>query len=223
MPPRDVEQRRGADDIRVDEIAGRIDRAIDVRFRGEIHHRIKRVFFEKRLHPRLVRNVRVEEFVTLAVRIGDAREVRGIARVRERIDIRDERRPVMLQHVADEIAADKTAAAGNEKSHKRARLLTANARRRYKELRRSPNGRRLVRRGIGHVDFLVNAQAADGELVDVQLANPRAADEEAADRDGADGERADRQRPERERAERLRADGKRAHPHGAELDEGEMF
>src|SRR5215212_7743788 len=71
-----------------------------------------------RLHLVRVGDIRAVEFIAVAVNLLDACEVRRIASVRQRIDIRQRRDAIVVEDVADEIAADKTAAAGDKDSHK---------------------------------------------------------------------------------------------------------
>jgi hypothetical protein len=56
-------------------------------------------------------DVGLEEFVTIAVRLGHALEVGEVAGVGQDIDIREVSRLVMSQNVANKVAANETAAA----------------------------------------------------------------------------------------------------------------
>ena len=69
------------------------------------------------MDARRVGDVGFEKLVSLAELLGDAREVRGISSVGERIDIRDHLGAEMLEDITDEIAADEAAAAGDEETH----------------------------------------------------------------------------------------------------------
>jgi hypothetical protein len=69
---------------------------------------------ENRIHLIGIGDIRTIEFVPLAHFFGDAGEVGRIARVSQRIDIRDQSRTVMLKHKSDEIAANEAAAASDE-------------------------------------------------------------------------------------------------------------
>ncbi len=90
-----------------------------MRFGGEIDHRKKLVLAHERLELAAVRDIGLAELVAFAVLLGDAGQVGGIAGVSERVQIGDVSLRVMLEHVPNEIAADETAAAGDEESHKK--------------------------------------------------------------------------------------------------------
>jgi len=56
-------------------------------------------------------NVGLEEFVAIAVRLGQTVEIGKVASVGQDINIRDVSRLVMFQNVANKVAANETAAA----------------------------------------------------------------------------------------------------------------
>ena len=119
VPPRGIQQDAGADDVGMDEILRGIDAAVHVGLGGEIDDGEELVLAHQLVHEVGIGDVRVEELVALAVLGGQAGDVGDIARVGQRIHVGDEFRGVMFQDVADEVAADKAAAAGNEQSHGR--------------------------------------------------------------------------------------------------------
>ncbi len=109
-----VEEDAGADDVGVDEILGGIDAAIHVGFGGEIDDGEEVMLGHQLVHEVGVGDIGVEELVALAVLGGQAGDVGDVAGVGEGVDVRDELGVVMLEDVADEVAADEAAAAGDE-------------------------------------------------------------------------------------------------------------
>jgi hypothetical protein len=114
---RRIEKDARSDNVGVNEILRRIDAAIDVRFGREIDHGIKLVIGHERVHLIGVGDVALEKFVTLAVLLHHAVEVREIPRVSQSIDICYVRRLVMLQNVTNKVAPDEATAAGNKNAH----------------------------------------------------------------------------------------------------------
>ena len=119
MSPRAVQQRGGPEHVRVHESRRPADAAIDMRLRGEVHHREEAMLLHQRVDLRRVGDVRVEEFIALAIGRGDPFEIRKIPGIGQRIHIRDHSRPIVLEHMPDEIAADEAAAASDEETHGR--------------------------------------------------------------------------------------------------------
>ena len=105
MPPGGIQQHAGAEDVRVGEICGESAPGPDG-FRGEIYHRVKMMLQHQHLHQIRVRDIGLEKLVPLTVTLGQPRDIRDIPGGGERIHIRHELRVVMLQDVADEVAAD---------------------------------------------------------------------------------------------------------------------
>ena len=117
MPAGAIKQHTGADHVGVNEILRRIDAAIDVRFGREIDHGIKLVIGHERVHLIGVGDVALKKFVTLAVLLDYAVEVREIPRVSQSIDICYVHGLVMLQNVTNKVAPDEATAAGNKNAH----------------------------------------------------------------------------------------------------------
>src|SRR3954468_9891281 len=106
MPASAIQQYAGADHVRVNEITGIIDAAVDVRFGGKIDHGIKLVLGEQRVHLIGIRDVRFEKLVAVPVFLDHAIKVRQVTGVSQNIDIGDQRRFIMLKDISDEVAAD---------------------------------------------------------------------------------------------------------------------
>ena len=108
-----IQQDAGAGDIGVNKILRRIDAPVLVRFGGEVDDGEELMLPHQLVHEVGVRDVRVEKFIPLAVLGGEAGGVPNIGGVGERIHIGDELRVIVFEDVADEVAADKAAAAGH--------------------------------------------------------------------------------------------------------------
>ena len=108
-----IQEDRGPDDIRMDEIFRRIDRAIHMRLGREIDHRKKLMPNHEPLDQRAIADVASAKFVSLAESLGDAGEILRISGISEGIEIRDHGRAIVVQDASDEIAADEAAAAGD--------------------------------------------------------------------------------------------------------------
>jgi hypothetical protein len=91
-----IEEHAGSDHIRVDEILGRINAAIHVRFRGEIHHRVKGVLGHERIHLIGICNIGFEKFVSLAMFLGYTFQIGKIPGIGEHVDVADRSGLVML-------------------------------------------------------------------------------------------------------------------------------
>ncbi|CAM5367949.1 hypothetical protein RLIN73S_00790 [Rhodanobacter lindaniclasticus] len=107
---RAFEQAQGADHVGLHELGRAVDRAVDVRFGGEIHDGIGLVFGQQLRHQRAVADVALYENVTrITLQRGQRIEVAGIG---ELVQV-DHAQAVghRLQH---EIRADETGAAGDQ-------------------------------------------------------------------------------------------------------------
>ena len=113
MAPRAIEQRARSHYIRVNEVLRIIDAAIDMRFSGEIDHRIKRMLGHERIHLIGIGDIGFEKFVTLTMFLRYTVEIGEIAGVGEDINICDRGRLVMLQNVANKVAPDESTATGD--------------------------------------------------------------------------------------------------------------
>ena len=91
-----IEQDARPDHIRVNEILGRINAAVDVRFSGEIDDRVKGMLGHERVHLIGICNICFEKFITLAMFLPDAGQIRKIPGVSEHIDVAHGSRLVML-------------------------------------------------------------------------------------------------------------------------------
>ena len=88
-----------------------------MRLGREIHYRKKLVLEHEGVDRVGVGNVSFEKFVALSMFLDHASKIGQVAGVSERIHICDRRRLVMLQNVANKIASNEAAAAGDENSH----------------------------------------------------------------------------------------------------------
>ncbi len=88
-----------------------------MRLRGEIDHRVDGVLRQEPRHQHLVPDVALDE--NIARIPGDVRQIGGVARVGEQVEIDQpvQRRALLPQALPDEIASDETTAAGDEKIH----------------------------------------------------------------------------------------------------------
>jgi hypothetical protein len=118
VAPGAIEQDTGPNHIGVDEILGIVDAAVDVRFSGEIHDRVKRLAGHERVHLVGVRDIGFEKIVTLAMFLGDSVQVREISGVREDIDISHRSRLVMFQNIPNKVAPDEATATGHQYAHR---------------------------------------------------------------------------------------------------------
>jgi hypothetical protein len=117
MFSRRIEQDACPDDISVNEIFGRVDAPIDVRFSGEVDHRKKRMLGHECIDRVGIGDVGFEKFITLAMFFDYAIEIGKIAGVSKHIQVGHERRLVMLQNVTNKIAPDESAATGHKNAH----------------------------------------------------------------------------------------------------------
>ena len=105
-----LQQEVRAEDVGLDEVAGLHDGAVDVRLGGEVDDRLAAL---GRTRDGIgVADRAVHEAVALAV--GDLGQVRGIAGVRERVEVDDLDVVVASEQAPHEMRADEPAAAGHE-------------------------------------------------------------------------------------------------------------
>ena len=71
----------------------------------------------ERVHVIGIRNVGFEKFIVFAMFLDHAVQISQVTCIREHIDIGHKCGFVMLQNVANKIAPNESAAAGNENSH----------------------------------------------------------------------------------------------------------
>src|SRR5436190_693158 len=117
MSPRAVEQDVRSDHVRVNEILGRINAPIDVRFRSKIDNRVKLAIRHKRVHLVRICNIGFEKFVTLAMFLRDAVQIREIPGVSEDIDVAHRSRLVMLQNISNKVTPNKSTATSHQYEH----------------------------------------------------------------------------------------------------------
>src|SRR5262245_50241635 len=101
------EQHERAVDVRLDELRGAEDRAVDMGLGGEVHDRFTAL--GGHCHGVGVRDVALEQLDVGSV------EIPGIARVRELVE--DDDLVAGGNEALDEVAADEAAAAGHEYAH----------------------------------------------------------------------------------------------------------
>ena len=80
-------------------------------FGREIDNGVKLMLGHELIHLVGIGDVGLEEFVAIAVRLGQTVEIGKVAGVGQDINIRDVSRLVMFQNVANKVAANETAAA----------------------------------------------------------------------------------------------------------------
>ena len=109
--PRRLEQLEGADDVGVHEVAGALDRTVDVALGGEVDHRVDGVLGEHPAHQLAVGDVAVNELVArLPLEIGEAF---AVPRVGEFVE-HDHAEVRLREQQAHEVAADEPGAAGDQ-------------------------------------------------------------------------------------------------------------
>jgi hypothetical protein len=101
----------------MNEILGAVDAPVDVRLGREIHDGVQLPIEHQLIHRIGIRDVGFEKFVAFAMFFDHAVKIGEVAGVGQRINICDRGRLVMLQNVANKIAPNESAAAGNENSH----------------------------------------------------------------------------------------------------------
>ena len=77
-----------AEDVGVDEVSGTIDRAVHMTLGGEMHDRIRRVFFKNRVNHDRVAEVGLDERVAGVIQaVTEGREVSGVSKFVEIDDL----------------------------------------------------------------------------------------------------------------------------------------
>ena len=110
---RGLEEHERAEDVRLDELASRLNRAVDVRLGGEVHDDV-RLAHERRRDGR-VGDVALDEPVSRAVHhLAQILEAAGVGQLVER---RDAPVGMALVRPADEVRSNETGAAGHEHVH----------------------------------------------------------------------------------------------------------
>lgn len=112
VPQRLLQQREGANDIGLDEVARPVDRAVDMAFGGEMHDDVGPELGEERPHALAVADIGLLEAVAVAAQLRVERgEVAGIGQLVDDADL--------MLRLADQLAhhrrADKAGAAGHQK------------------------------------------------------------------------------------------------------------
>ena len=112
-PPRSLEEGEGALHVRRDERAGVRDRPVHVALGREVDHRVD--LLHQFPDEGRVADVAADEEVA---RVGrEVREVRGVARVGQGVQVDDRAVGVARELVAHEVRADEAGAAGDEEAH----------------------------------------------------------------------------------------------------------
>ena len=108
MPSHGLQHREGADDVRVQEGLGVVQRFVDVRLRGEMHHSVS-------LGDQLRDQLGVSDIALHEPDVFGHRCQRfAAARIGERVQHRD---IVLTHHVVHKVCADETGSAGDQQSH----------------------------------------------------------------------------------------------------------
>ena len=103
-----------ADDVRLKELFGAVDRSVDMAFGGEVHHGVRLVIDERCFHRSCVTDIDLEMAVALVVcNLGNAALGCGVGHL---VDIDD-----LVVGVVDQVTnnrrPDEAAAAGDENAH----------------------------------------------------------------------------------------------------------
>jgi hypothetical protein len=117
VAPGGLQQAQRADDVRLHEGLGGVDRPVDVAFGGEVDDAVHRMLGKEPRDERRVANVPVDEEVPGITR--DPLEVRGVAGVRElvQVDHAGDGGAPFREQVPDEVAPDEPAASGDKDIH----------------------------------------------------------------------------------------------------------
>ena len=99
------------------------DRAVDMAFGGEVHQSVEFSLGHQWHHQRPIGDIPVYKLVARAC--VNAREVVGIAGIRQRIEIRDLDRRIGLQEIPHEVGADEATAPGHQDPLDRIRTFHA--------------------------------------------------------------------------------------------------
>ena len=117
MAPRGFQQDEGADDVGLDEVGRPVDRAVDMAFGRQMHHRVGIVGREHLAHRGGVGDVGLDQDMAVVPKTFLQRVFRG--GVGHLVDIDDDVIGV-AQQVAHHGGADKSASAGQQKLHEAA-------------------------------------------------------------------------------------------------------
>jgi hypothetical protein len=110
-----LEEIEGTHDVREDELGGPLDGAVHVALRREVTHGVDAVVGEDLVHALEAADVLPQEYVAAGESCFEIAQVFGVAGVGQLVDVDDTAREACLfEQVADEVAADETAAAGDE-------------------------------------------------------------------------------------------------------------
>ena len=112
---RGLEQGEGAHDVGAHEVARAIDRAVDMTFGRQMHHRIRLAGREDVLHCGRVGDIGTDQLVAVAVDRPFQRIFRR--RIGHRVDI-DDGMIRIANEVADDRGSDKATATGNQQTHR---------------------------------------------------------------------------------------------------------
>ncbi|MGY4215683.1 hypothetical protein ACVMFB_002182 [Bradyrhizobium sp. USDA 4522] len=111
MAQRLLQDREGADDVGLDEFAGAVDRAVDMAFRGKVHHSIGLIFLEQPAQVLRLADAGLLEGVIQA--FGGTGQRGQVCRIGQLVDV-DDAGVGVAQQVADHGGADEAGAAGDE-------------------------------------------------------------------------------------------------------------
>ncbi len=114
MAARRLQQPERAHDVRLDELAGAVDRAVDVAFRGEVNDGPRPVRGKQRLDVRLVEDVALHEAVARVAR--ERCQIGEVSRIGELVEVHH-RLAAPGKPVEDEIRSDEPGAARHENRH----------------------------------------------------------------------------------------------------------
>ena len=110
-----MKQVKGANDIRLDELAVAVDGTVDMALSGKVHDRVGLVFCKDRVECSRIAEVDLLEAIVRVV--GEIGEGLGITRIGEFIEV-DDRFAFFLNKKANEIGSDKAGTSGDENFHK---------------------------------------------------------------------------------------------------------
>ena len=106
-----LQQAEGAIDIGTHEIAGAVDRAIDMAFGGEMHDRTRPVLRQQRPHERAVADIAPHKDMTRIA--GQRRKIGGVTRISQFVQI-DHRLITARKPVQHEVRADEAGTASHQ-------------------------------------------------------------------------------------------------------------
>ncbi len=106
-----LQQRERADHVGVNELAGPVDRAIDMALGGEIHHPMRLVAIEQGAQCRPIADIDLGECVARIA--GGLRNGAQVRRVGELVDV-DHKGVGVVEQMADDRRADEAGSSGHE-------------------------------------------------------------------------------------------------------------